>query len=154
MKYIFLFLAFLLGILLWMFWQGNLLNYTKKAADIDSLVNDILFQGGIKDVDLASQSSLEKKKSTTVWVEFYKEIKLKESVDFNAIKEKLSALAKTQQLDYTAGRIDENREFVKIGAKDKIFSRLVFIRITEAKVVSSAKRVAIVIDDVGYKPDM
>jgi polysaccharide deacetylase 2 family uncharacterized protein YibQ len=162
-KILFLALSFLLGVLLWVWWQGNLLNYSTKSAQIDSKVNDVLFACGVKDTDIVSQSRQEKNRRIYLWTESFKEVKLDAGVSIDAVKSKLKKLAQDNDLDYTSLELEKgttsqvDREAVKLGLGDKIFSRLVFDIAAPVPVPiprSKNRRVAIVIDDLGYKEDL
>ena len=156
-KTLFFGLSFLLGVLIWAWWQGNIFNYAERSAKIDSKVSDILFDCGVRDLDISARSTQERKRDLYLWTESYKEITVVQSVNLNTVKARLKEFAKDNALDYVNARLDSgttpqpSKETIKIGLTDKIFSRLVFnIPVPRSK----NKRVAIVIDDLGYKADL
>ena len=120
---IFLGLSFMFGVLIWALWQGNILNYSQECAKLDTQINALLFECGVKDIDISSQSRQEMKKGIELWIEYYKEIILDPEVSIQELKEKIKKTANENKYYFVSSKLGENTEIVKVGLKEKVFSR-------------------------------
>jgi len=88
-----------------------------------------------------------------VWVEYYREMNLPDKADLKAVEEKLSLLANRYKVSYRAAQGDGSKTAIEIFDGKKLFSKLVFDA-PAGQGQPGQKKIAIVIDDVGYSKDL
>ncbi|MBN1622548.1 MAG: divergent polysaccharide deacetylase family protein [Endomicrobiales bacterium] len=155
-KFAYVLILVFLGVLLWLYWQGSTSNLTSKSVKLDSGLTYIFLNNGISDADILAQSRQEKVSGISIWVEYYKEIKLPEKIDVSKLLKQIKKLVVDEELDYSEKGNVSLVLTVEIRDEDKLFSKIVFFPpgYEKQSLKTSQKRVAIVIDDLGYKKDI
>lgn len=148
----FLIVVFLLGVLVWVYLQTLRKDYTQTAVNFDGALAEFLVKSGIKDSDIASQSRTEKASATHLWVEYYMEINLPAGTDPARLREGIRSAADGAGLTY-ADKVSDRASLIEVTFRKILLSKIV-LKYAPAKPAAAAHRVAIVIDDVGYRKNL
>ena len=82
-----------LGALLWMYWQSGVKNYSLKSIEFDNSLSDILVENKINDINILTQSRQEKTSGISLWIEYYKEIRLPNLTNVEVLLTQIKNLA-------------------------------------------------------------
>ena len=154
-RILFLVLIFLLGILVWVYVQSSRRDYSRIAVKFDSELSSLLVENGVSDSNIISQSRTEKSSASHVWVEYFMELSPSEKTPGGAdgLSAKIKELAGRSGLTCDE-KLTGDIIRLEITFKKTLLSRIILHSIQPVPAVTHAKRVAIVIDDVGYTRDI
>ncbi|MFH1369131.1 MAG: divergent polysaccharide deacetylase family protein [Elusimicrobiota bacterium] len=144
---LFIAVLFLFGVLVWIYLQTSKKDYTQYAVKFDSALSDVLVRNGISDPNILSQSRLEKTSQTHVWVEYFKEISLPKKTSPEKLFKDIQALSGNLSFSYSASALDGEKTEIRISFNRVLLYRMIFNPSLKAQPL---KKVAIVIDDLGY----
>lgn len=122
----------------------------RSCTRVNELVNDVLVENKVNDTDILSRYWKEHKEKDTSWVETVQEIRLKPGTNVNQFKIEFSSIVQKCGFEVYEYVETSNTFKISIGRDDRIYQNILFYH----PVVTSftRKRIAIVIDDVGYLP--
>ena len=156
-RVLFLILIFLFGVLVWIYLQTARKDYSKIAVKFDSGLSSLLIENGVSDSNVISQSRTEKSSATHIWVEYFMELSpsAKTAGGADKLAGKIKELAGSSGLTYEEKRAGSLIR-IDITYKNILLSKLILHSTAAAPAPSQAKgkKVAIVIDDVGYTKDI
>jgi hypothetical protein len=122
----------------------------KPPVQVNEIINDMLVQHDVTDRDIVSQYRQEHKEKDATWIETTREIKLSSKVDIDKFKTDFYDIVNKAGFEVYEF-IETSRTFkVMIGKDNKILQNMLFYHSPVA--IRQKKRVAIVIDDIGYQP--
>ena len=152
-KYFYIIALFFLGILIWGFFQSKAGNLSGSSVTLDNELTDILTASGFENSDIVSQSREERRSGTAVWIEYYRELKLPKKTQFTSFKEQIRLLAKKHGYLFQEKKSETAKQTFELFNGSKLFSRLV-IDVPKQQPETPKFKIAVVIDDVGYKDNL
>ena len=157
LQFVYIIALLLLGIIIWGFFQSKTANLTELSVTLDNELNDTLNAEGFVNSDLVGQYREERRSGSSVWIEYYREMKLPKNLSQETLKEKLLAVAQKHGCTLSALISAGSRSEFDIYYGRKLFSKLVLepSRLSPSALAGRrGRRIAVVIDDVGYKNDL
>jgi polysaccharide deacetylase 2 family uncharacterized protein YibQ len=154
-RHVYILILILLGVLFWLFWQGEMKDLTKSSIEFDQETVSILVKNGISDINIASQFRKEKSSGISRWIEYNRQINLPDKLSAETIAKKIEELALKNSYEFYFQRKDDETAVIEVKIGKKTISKLILAPPSgKASYSKSAKKVAIVIDDVGYIKDI
>jgi hypothetical protein len=160
-KFLFALILVFVGVIIWLFWQGRISNLNMKSVKFDNALSDLFLSSGIDDSLIISQHRVEKKSGITTWIEFNKEISVPNENKLKELKIGIETLVKKHGLELAETKPGSNSAVFEIKQKNRVLNRITFsLPLSSAlpektgQQLKKRKRMALVIDDLGYKSDL
>jgi len=150
-RFIYIIALLLLGIVIWGFFQSNRGNLSERSVALDNEVTDALNASGFSNAGIVSQSREERRSGAAVWIEYYREIKLPANTGIGTVERKLRAAALKRGCTLNLVKSEGSKTVFEMRFGDKLLSKLVVdAEVRAAAAPGAGKKIALVIDDVGY----
>lgn len=144
---------FLFGILVWVYLQTARKDYTQYAVKFDSALSEILVAEGITDANILSQSRVEKASGTHIWVEYFKEISVPGKSKADKLSAEIIKLADRSVLNCSTSMLEGAKTRLDV-TFNQVLLHSIILSYPPSKTAKESKKVAIVIDDLGYTKDI
>ena len=156
-KIFYIIALFFLGVLIWGFFQSKTGNLSGSSVALDSELTDALTGAGFTNSDIVSQSREERRSGTSVWVEYYRELKLNNNVKLSELENNVRLLAKKHNYSFIKSHPANDKVSYELFNDKKLFSKIILDTPKpepEPRAQAHGLRIAVVIDDVGYKDNL
>lgn len=148
-KILYMLLLLLLGAIIFIYFNIKENDLTFISAKFDGKLTDILTESNISDLDVIAQSRQDMKDGSFSWVYYFRKIKVPDLKTAEIIIDELKLGSSRLGLKTATESRSDTEQVLRFYFKGKLMSELV-MKLAEK---TQAGKVAIVIDDVGYKKD-
>ncbi len=145
------------GLFLWMYFNPHVDDLAGKGVEFDTRVSEELVRAGLTDIDIASQSRVEKSDRHASWIEYYKEVLVPAEESQRQLAQALTMAAQRSGLTATETKQDHKLLVTSSYRGRRLYVISIVTKRSSATApvpVTPKKKVAIVIDDVGGKADI
>jgi len=150
-KFVYVIALLSIGILIWGFLQTRTSNLTEPSVKLDNELTDTLSAIGFAQSDIITQSRKEQKAGSYIWVEYFREIRFPGNLKIDAVSEKIRAIAQKHKCAILLNNSGNGKVIIEIRSDNRLFSTIVFDASEVQPVINAKKRIAVIIDDVGYQ---
>jgi polysaccharide deacetylase 2 family uncharacterized protein YibQ len=117
-------------------------------------LTDTLSASGFTQSDISAQSRKEQKSGAYIWIEYFKEIRYPANIKIEVVADKIREIAQKHKCAFVLTNNGSGKAVIELRYGKRLFSKIVFDAAAAQPVATAKKRIAVVIDDVGYKDNL